>query len=290
MNTFNSNIFIKSLKKGYEAIPVLQGSQAAKVLVADSIKANGFNPEDVLSFIYSKVAPSSTLSEEEWKTVIATAIKRGGSFGQALDAIKSALKGKLSKKEMFNLAASCCGVNPVLLSQEICCNQMNWSKVLETLLKTPVAEPVTIKKAEKKEVVKKTTIKVSKLDPRSKSITLIKDGVKKEWASYRDCEKELNAGHGTVSQLKSGKLRTIKGWILYQEEKVSEKAPKLSSRRAVSQMKKDKKGHLKVVNTFPSLTEAARATGIPHSSISKVITGTYQSAGGFVWKAAEAAA
>ncbi len=281
MNTFNSNNFIKSLKKGYEAIPVLQGNKAAKLLVADSIKANGFNPEDVLSFIYSKVASSSTISEEEWKKVVGAAIKRGGSFGQALDAIKRALKSKLSKKEMFNLAASCCGVNPVLLSQEICCNQMNWSKVLETLIKTPVAEPVTIKEA---------AIKVSKLDPRSKSITLIKDGVKKEWASYRDCEKELNAGHGTVSQLKSGKLKTIKGWILYQEKSVSEKAPKLSSRRAVSQLKKDKKGHLKVVNTFPSLTEASKATGIPHSSISKVITGTYQSAGGFVWKAAEAAA
>lgn len=289
MNTFNSNIFIKSLRKGYEAIPVLQGNQAAKVLVADSIKANDFNPEDVLSFIYSKVASSSTISEEEWKKVVDAAIKRGGSFGQALDAIKRALKSKLSKKEMFNLAASCCGVNPVLLSQEICCNQMNWCKVLEILLKTPAVEPVTIKEADKKKV-KKAAIKVSKLDPRSKSITLIKDGVKKEWASYRDCEKELNAGHGTVSQLKSGKLKTIKGWILYQEEKVSEKVPKLSSRRAVSQMIMDKKGHLKVVNTFPSLTEASKATGIPHSSISKVITGTYQSAGGFVWKAAETAA
>ena len=46
MQTFNSNNFIKSLKERYDAIPYIQGDGAAKVMVADSIKSNGFNPED----------------------------------------------------------------------------------------------------------------------------------------------------------------------------------------------------------------------------------------------------
>ena len=49
METFNSNIFIKSLKKSYGEIPYLQGDRGAKILVSDSIKSNGFNPEDVLA-------------------------------------------------------------------------------------------------------------------------------------------------------------------------------------------------------------------------------------------------
>ena len=68
------------------------------------------------------------------------------------------------------------------------------------------------------------------------------------------------------------------------------KAQRSSTKRPVCQMKLDKKGNLKVVKTFPSITEAAIVTGINHTSISKSVTGTYQSAGGYIWKSAEAAA
>ena len=296
MNTFNSNNFIKTLKEGYDAIPVPQGNTAAKTLVADSIKITGYNPIDVLSFISGQMALSDTLTEAEWKMVIEAAIKNGGDFGKNLEVFKAALKGKLSSEEMFNLAASCCGENPVLLRQELCLNRVNWLNVVENLIKTPVENvvetPVSIK-VTKKNVEKKTVIKVSKttkIDPRSKSINLIKDGVKKEWFSYRDCEKEIGAGHGTISQLVSGKLKAVKGWVLFKEENSPETAIRHSIKRSVIQMKKDKRGYLRKVNTFSSLTEAAKATRISHSSISKVLTGTYQSAGGYVWKSVEAAA
>lgn len=310
MKTFNSSKFIKALKESYDAIPVLQGDGAAKVLVADSIKSNGYNPEDVFSYIYSQVAPTSTLSDADWKKVVETAIKNGGALGKNLEVYKTALKGKLNNEAMFNLAASCCGVNPVLLRQELCLNQISWTRVLETLIKTSGAskevekeesvmeKPVAVKKAKKVEK-KASSIKTTKLDPRSKSITLVnvKTGKVKTWSSYRACEKELygdgNKGRGVVSQLLNPKkgLKNLRGgWTLPKVENNQVAAHKLSAKRAVSQMKRDKRGNLKVVKTYASITEAAKATGIPHSSISKSTTGTYQTAGGYVWKAAEAAA
>lgn len=309
MNTFNSNNFIKSLKEGYDAIPVHQGNSAAKVLVADSIKANGYNPQDVLPFILDKMGVSSTRSEEEWKQIIKTAIKNGGFLGDSLKEYKSSLKGKLSYEEMFKLAASCCGLPSELISQEFCLNQVNWERVIETLIKTPVVgkaekkvatsvvKPTTIKEAKKKTSIK--TSKSTKRDPRSKSITLVneKTGAVKTWHSYRACEKELygdpKKGHGTVCQLldpKKGLKHLPGGWALPKADSPSVKAPKLSTKRSVIQLKKDKRGRLKVVNTFSSITEASKATGIPHCGISKVLSGTYQSTGGYVWKAGESVA
>ena len=130
MQTFNSNNFIKSLKERYDAIPYIQGDGAAKVMVADTIKSNGFNPEDAYSFISKEMGLSSTLSDGEWKKIIDAAIKRCDFFGQSLKEFKESLKGKLSYQEMFNLAAACCGINPALLTQELCLNKIDWTKAV----------------------------------------------------------------------------------------------------------------------------------------------------------------
>ena len=331
MVTFNSNKFIKSLKERYDAIPYIQGDGAAKIMVADSIKSNGFQPEDAYSFISKEMGLSSTLSEGEWKKLIDAAIKRCDFFGQSLKEFKESLKDKLSYQEMFNLAAACCGINPALLTQELCLNKIDWTKVVETLIKTPVStkeekmvETPDVKSAavkeHKKKVEKKTYAhKTSKGIHMCKSITLVceKTGEVRTWPSYRACEKELygdpKKGHGTVSQLlnpKKGLKHLPGGWALPKEEKVVKapakksvaiketkvvkktpmKAHRSSAKHPVCQIRMDKQGNLKVVKTFPSITEAANATGINHTSISKSVTGTYQSAGGFIWKSAEAAA
>jgi hypothetical protein len=321
MVTFNSNKFIKSLKERYDAIPYIQGDGAAKVMVADSIKSNGFQPVDAYSFISKEMGLSSTLSEEEWKKILDAAIKRGGIFGQSLKEYKDSLKGKLSYQEMFNLAAACCGINPALLTQELSLNKINWTKVVETLIKTPAVKPAAIKEYKKKVEKKTPAPKTSKGIHTPKSITLVceKTGEVKTWPSYRACEKELygdpKKGHGTVCQLlnpKKGLKHLPGGWALPKEEKVvkasAKKAPAIketkskvvkktpmkaqrsSAKHPVCQMRLDKKGNLEVVKTFPSITEAAIATGINHTSISKSVTGTYQSAGGYIWKSAEAAA
>lgn len=333
MVTFNSNKFIKSLKERYDAIPYIQGDGAAKVMVADSIKSNGFQPVDAYSFISKEMGLSSTLSEGEWKILIDAAIKRCDFFGQSLKEFKESLKGKLSYQEMFNLAAACCGINPALLTQELCLNKIDWTKVVETLIKapaaskeekvveTPAVKSVAVKKPQKKVEKKSSASKTSKGIHTPKSITLVceKTGEVKTWPSYRACEKELygdpKKGHGTVCQLlnpKKGLKHLPGGWALPKEEKVVKapakkaaatketknkvvkktlvKAQRSSTKRPVCQMRLDKKGNLKVVKTFPSITEAANATGINHTSISKSVSGTYQSAGGYIWKSAETAA
>ena len=234
MQTFNSNNFIKSLKERYDAIPYIQGDGAAKVMVADSIKSNGFNPEDAYSFISKEMGLSSTLSDGEWKKIIDAAIKRCDFFGQSLKEFKESLKGKLSYQEMFNLAAACCGINPTLLTQELCLNKIDWTKVVETLIKAPAAskvetlavKPTAIK--EHKKVEKKTpATKTSKGTHMRKPITLVceRSGEVKTWPSYRACEKELygdpKKGHGTVSQLlnpKKGLKHLPGGWTLPKEE------------------------------------------------------------------------
>ena len=305
---FNSTNFIKALKESYDAVPYIQGDQAAKVMVADAIKSHKFNPADVLSFICSELGnPSVKLGKDDWKDIIKKAIKRGGLVGKCLEACAGVLKGKdkVSNEELFSAVVSACGENPELLMSELYLNKVGWMKVADTLVKTKGEETVETSasketsesakvetKAGKKAAKKaKKSIKVSKMNPRCKSIILVKDGVKKEWASYRECEKELGAGFGTVSQHLSGKLKSVKGWVLYKEEEVAPvESKKRSKSKGVVQMKKDKDGRLVVVSTYGSLTEAAKATGVSHSGISKTCSGTYQSAGGYVWKHAEAAA
>ena len=66
MNTFNSTNFIKALKESYDAVPYIQGDQAAKVMVADAIKSHKFSPADVLTFICSELGnPSVKLDEQK---------------------------------------------------------------------------------------------------------------------------------------------------------------------------------------------------------------------------------
>ncbi|MBQ4198204.1 MAG: hypothetical protein II659_10240, partial [Bacteroidales bacterium] len=189
-----------------------------------------------------------------------------------------------------------CGGNPNHLLQELYLNQVGWNKVADTLLNTEVeTEAAKIEDIKAKKVVvkkdKESSIKTPKVDPRSKSVILIKDGVKKEWASYSVCEKEIGVGHGIISQLVSGKVKKANGWSLWKEEsKTPVKSHKHPRNKAVRQYGVDKDGH-KVDRIWSSITEASKATGISHSGISKTVTGTYQSAGGYKWeKTNEAAA
>ena len=292
MKKFNANNFIKSFKKEHEAIANYQGDQAAKVQVVDSIKAHKFNPVDVLSYICAKMGnPSVKLSDEEWKAITKRAAKRDDLVGKCLEVCAAVEKGskKVSYEDLFSAVASRCGVNPNLLLQELYLNKVGWNRVADILVKAEVAAEET--KIEDAKMEKKTSIKTPKVDSRSKSIILIKDGVKKEWASYRSCEKEIGVGFGTISQLVSGKLKKANGWCLWkEEEKASVKSPKHLRNKAVRQYGVDKGGH-KVDRIWSSITEASKATGISHSGISKTVLGTYQSAGGYKWeKVAEAAA
>lgn len=304
MSTFNSNNFIKSLKKGYEGITYIGGEDASKAMVGRSIKSTGFESGDVLSFIYSTMGLSNTLNEAEWKKVIDRAIKNGDLVGKNLEHFKKALKGKLSYEEMFNLAASCCGENAEALKNELCLNQIGWDNIVKTL----IGKKEGVKETKKEEPIKeakKSSIKSSSVDSRAIAIIGIKDDVRKEWNSFRACEVETGAGHGTVSQYFSGKVKSVKGWKLYKKgeepkikiekkgkERKEHKVKQLNNKKAIIQIRITKTGKEKVVRRFNSITEAANATGINHSSISKAISGIYNSAGGCKWreKSAEAAA
>jgi len=292
MKQFSPNDFIKSFKEGYEAIPNHQGDQAAKVQVVDSIKAHKFNPEEVLSFLCDKMGnPSIKLSDEEWKAITKKATKRDDLAGKCLEVCAAVLKGnkKVSYEDLFSTVVSLCGGNPKHLLQELYLNNVGWNKVADSLVKTEVKTEET--RIEDTKKVKKTSIKTPKADPRCKTIILIKEGVKKEWASYRECEKEIGVGHGIISQLVSGKLKKANGWCLWKEEvKTPVTSHKRHRSKAVRQYGVDKEGN-KVDRIWSSITEASKATGISHSGISKTVTGTYQSAGGYKWeKTAEAAA
>ncbi|MBQ4196407.1 MAG: hypothetical protein II659_00975 [Bacteroidales bacterium] len=304
--TFNANNFIKSFKNGYEAIPNHQGDQAAKVQVGDAIKALKLNPEVVLAYICDRMGnPSIKLSNEEWKDIIKRAIKNGDLVGKCLEVCAAVENGskKVSYEDLFSAVVSLCGGNPNLLLQELYLNQVGWNKVADALVKTEVETEVTKTGDTKtdKAVAKKeeSSIKTPKVDPRSKSITLVNDatGEVKTWPSYRACEKDLygeTGGHGCVSQLldpKKGLKHLRGGWSLPKEEvKTPGKVSKHTRKRAILQMKKDAEGNNVVVNTFGSITEASKATGISHSGICKSCCGTYRDSGGYIWKYAESAA
>ena len=292
MENFNANNFIKSFKGGYNAIANPQGDQAAKVQVGDAIKALKLNPEVVLAYICDRMGnPSIKLSNEEWKDIIKRAIKNGDFVGKCLEVCAAVEKGskKVSYEDLFSEVVSRCGGNPNLLLQELYLNQVGWNKVADTLVNTEVeTEATKIEDIKAKKVVvkkdKKSSIKTPKVDSRSKSVILIKDGVKKEWASYSVCEKEIGVGHGIISQLVSGKVKKANGWSLWKEEsKTPVKSHKHPRNKAVRQYGVDKDGH-KVDRIWSSITEASKATGISHSGISKTVTGTYRSAGGYKWE------
>ena len=210
MEKFNSNKFIKALKESYDAIPYIQGDQAIKVMVADAIKAGKFNPEDVLTFICDKVGdPSIKLDDAGWKAIYKRAIKLGGLIGKCLKVCSAGRKGKDSPEDLFTSVVTACGGNPDYLKKEFYCNAVvGWEQVADILTKIEPAEETKVE----------TTIKTRKRDSRCKSVTLVKDGVKKTWASYRECEIELGVKHGTISQVVSTKLKQANGWKLWKEE------------------------------------------------------------------------
>lgn len=301
---------IKSLTEGYESIPNINGDKAAKILVADSIKSNGANPEDVLSFICSTMQNSSApLDNAAWKALIDRAIKRGDLAGRNLKMCKP-LKGNLSNEEYFNKVVSISGKNPDYLKSELTLDKVGWEEVVKNLIKNSGIAPVETKvektvetKVEKKvkrgrkvsiktpgNKTKKTpVIKSSGKDPRCQAIVGInkETGEKKTWISMKSAEIDLGVTHGTISQVVSGKLKSAKGWVITKKgaetvkERPMEKNMVGCSRcKAVRLYGKAKNGKV-IDRTFSSLTEAAKKMKIPHSSISKAITGTYKTAGGF---------
>lgn len=300
MSTFNSKNFIKSLKERYDAIPYREKDSAAKYLAINATKTNSFDVKDVCSFIFKEMNPLGSLSNEDWNGIINLAIKYGGALGHNLEVLNNSLKDTLSSEVIFNLAVSGCGKDPEALKCELYLDRYGWLKAVNTLVKKAVKKPVVeTKKAKAVKKVKKSSTKTIKADSRRKSITLInvKTGEKKTWESYRACEIELfndpKLGHGTVSQLVSGKVkRILKVWELYKEEGTVSSTPAKPRRRSklteVIQYLPD--GSTKV---WSSITEASKETGICHSSISKSANGVkgYETAGGYKWgKSAEAAA
>lgn len=281
MEQFNEKSLVNSLKEQYGLIPYIQGDNAAKVMVAKSIKSNGFAPAEVLSFICNKLGLAGTLNDEEWQKVIDGAINMSGHFGDNLKKYQKTLEGKISGEEYFKMIASCSGENAILLKDEILLNKYGWLKAVKTLVKTPCA-------TEEKEVAKvekKSSIKTSKKGHGSIPVMLTKDGENKWWCSMKECEKELGVAHGTVSQHFSGKLKSVKGWVRYED---GAEAPKTivtgrSRSKAVRQTGVDKEGH-KVDVVWNSITEAANGTGIKHSSICKCARHDYQFAGGYKWE------
>ena len=64
-----------------------------------------------------------------------------------------------------------------------------------------------------------------KKDPRRVAIVGTKGGETRRWNSFRQCEENLygpGKGHGVVSQFFSGKMKTVKGWILKKVEESAE--------------------------------------------------------------------
>ena len=277
----------------------IENDLAAKMMVSDAIKTHKFNPVDVLSYVCDKMGnPSIKLTNEEWKTIIKNAIKNGDFIGKCLDVCAQIHKGKkVSFEDLFYKVVSACGGDPNYLIRELYLNKMGWKKVTDSLVKIELEEET---KTVETVVSKKTSIKTSKKDPRCVAIVGFKDGVRKEWGSFRECEVELygdpKKGHGVVSQVIKGKGKTVKGWIIYrkgeeplgEEVKTPVKIHRHPRTKAIRQYGVDKAG-LKVDRIWNSITEASKATGISHSGISKTISGTYQTAGGYKWEYAEIA-
>ena len=71
----------------------------------------------------------------------------------------------------------------------------------------------------------KPSDQTKKKDPRRVAIIGTKGGDTRRWNSYRQCEEDLygpGKGHGVVSQFFSGKMKTVKGWILKKVEESAE--------------------------------------------------------------------
>ena len=310
-----STSVIKSLKESYDTIPNLEGNVAAKVMVADSIKSNGLNPEDVLSFICKTIQISSTLLDEAaWKKLIDQAIKRDDFVGHNMDMCKP-MKGTLSNEEYFSMVAKMSGKNPDYLKSELVLDKYGWKDIVETLIKTSATaeenkveetvkvpeEVKTDKKATKsrKKTKKenKPSIKSSKRDPRCMSVVGIhkETGERKVWGSMKEAELDLGAKHGTVSQAVSGKLKAVKGWTISKagvdsQENTPVKKNRIGRSRGktVRMYGTDKDGKM-VDRRFSSVTDAAKKTGICHSSISKSCHNVrgYETAGGYHWELVE---
>ena len=109
-----------------------------------------------------------------------------------------------------------------------------------------------------------------------------------EWGSVSEASKTLKINQSNISMCAEGK-RNIAGGYRWTHE-FFEKLPPIERKQA---SRKGERGKAviqldlqgKIVNRFISLNEAAEKTGINSTSISKVINGHIQTAGGYFWKA-----
>ncbi|MSS18765.1 hypothetical protein [Sodaliphilus pleomorphus] len=251
MTAFNQTNFLSSLKKEYDMIPYIQSNKGAKVMVADAIKANHFDPEESLSFIYHSMNPSQKIAPAEWKKMVVNAVKYYSPVGFKMETMKKVLKTtKVTPEWIFSLFVCSWEKNVNLLKYELYLDTLGWQDVVENLVGMKEEEKPEVETVEDEVVTddavtteaktieeeeNTSSIKSEKVDPRCKPVTLYKDGVEKTWPSMKKCEEELGVAHGTVSQYFSGKMKSVKGWTNEKDAKKSTTETKHLKKKAVKQ-------------------------------------------------------
>lgn len=95
-------------------------------------------------------------------------------------------------------------------------------------------------------------------------------------ASYKDIMSELGCGRDTIQNALDG--AGIKGI-----DRIKSRAGQYHSQKVYQY---DLKTNV-LLNSFPSLSEAERMTGVSHGNISRVLKGERKTAGGFLWTTKE---
>ncbi len=108
----------------------------------------------------------------------------------------------------------------------------------------------------------------------------------KKWKSAAAIERELGFKAENISACNLRKAKTSNGYIWRFEGDTVSKYDiknlkiKLGSLKPINQMSFDGQ----IINTFDSLTEASKHTGVHYTNISKVCSKKQKSAGGFKWE------
>ena len=109
----------------------------------------------------------------------------------------------------------------------------------------------------------------------------------REWNSIKEAEEFLGKPHAqsNISACCLGKKHRAYGYIWrYADDASSLEIKPLAPYRApINQITKEGK----IINTYPTIAEASRQTGIGSTCIGNVLRGWSKSAGGYVWKFVE---
>lgn len=140
MKVFNHRTFLCTIGNIARSMGTISNDLGGKVVIAETIKRNGFSLKDTFSYINSLLENNrlnyekTKLSENDWKKVTMYFIEKGGAFGDSLNEAILSKTRKTSWTDLFFNTANECGLDIEDLTLESTIDILGWRALVMSLI------------------------------------------------------------------------------------------------------------------------------------------------------------